>query len=328
MHGSRFGFRFVRWVAICATTLLAAAGPAVGQSTVEKEFTLAAGDALVLAAERGSVQVTGGPGSKARVVVSVASGDVASRVDLQFAHHDGLLEITAKKRGGDGLAGWLGLGGGGGLRFAVEVPEATPVTVSTAGGSIDLSGTRGDAALDTSGGSIRVSRVAGTVSADTSGGGITAEEIDGDVTADTSGGSIHLEDVTGNASADTSGGSIHAGGIRGHLKADTSGGSIRILDAGGRVDAETAGGSIDASWAVGNAAGGALDASGGGIRVAVDPSVDLVIDAEASGGSVTADLPFAGEVQAGKRSLRGTLGRGGARLELRSSGGPIRIEGR
>ena len=132
-------------------------------------------------------------------------------------------------------------------------------------------------------------------------------EIDGPLHAETSGGSVRLDRVTGD------------------IRAHSSGGGIHIHEAGGRVDADTSGGGIEATFARGNARGGTLETSGGGIQVSIDPSVGLHIDA--SGNSVKADLPITvrGEMSRGK--LQGNLGGGGELLRLHTSGGGVRIQG-
>jgi DUF4097 and DUF4098 domain-containing protein YvlB len=139
------------------------------------------------------------------------------------------------------------------------------------------------------------------------GGGIEGTEIDGPIKAETSGGSVRLDRVTGD------------------IRAHSSGGGIHIHEAGGRVDADTSGGGIEATFARGNAHGGTLETSGGGIQVSLDPSVGLHIDA--SGNSVKADLPITvhGEMSRGK--LQGNLGAGGELLRLHTSGGGVRIQG-
>jgi DUF4097 and DUF4098 domain-containing protein YvlB len=131
--------------------------------------------------------------------------------------------------------------------------------------------------------------------------------------------------VEGSVSAESSGGSIELERVTGDIKADTSGGGIHIVEAGGRVNADTSGGGIEASFARGNAMGGTLETSGGGIEVTLDPSVDLAIDA--SGNGVRTDLPLRirGEVRRG--SLSGELGKGGNTLRLHTSGGSVRIQG-
>jgi len=165
----------------------------------------------------------------------------------------------------------------------------------------------GDLDGHTSGGGIELERIRGRMRVETSGGGIEGTELDGPIDADTSGGSVKLDRVTGD------------------IRAHSSGGGIHIHDAGGRVEADTSGGGIEASFARGNAHGGTLSTSGGGIRVAVDPTVGLRIDA--SGNSVHADVPITvhGSVSRGK--LQGTLGAGGALLRLHTSGGGVRIQG-
>ena len=110
----------------------------------------------------------------------------------------------------------------------------------------------------TSGGQIRVERVRGTVDAGTSGGGIEIATIAGDVRAGTSGGGITIEATSGDVSA------------------ETSGGGIRVRGAGGRVEAHTSGGPITVNFAPGNARGGELSTSGGGVTAAVDPAARVV----------------------------------------------------
>ena len=74
----------------------------------------------------------------------------------------------------------------------------------------------------------------------------------------------------------------------------------------------------------GNARGGELSTSGGGVTAAVDPAARLSIDASASGGGVTSDLALTTR-SFSRTSIRGDLNGGGSPLRLRTSGGGIRI---
>jgi DUF4097 and DUF4098 domain-containing protein YvlB len=176
------------------------------------------------------------------------------------------------------------------LRFDVQVPTRTRLELRTGGGDIRASHLEGDAELHTSGGDVEVSELKGSLQARTSGGDIVLRQLTGDVEVGTAGGDVRAEEATG------------------------------------RVDARTSGGDIDISLARGNAHGGEIETSGGTIRVALDPSVNLNLDASASGGDLTTDLPVkAGHI--GHSSLRGTLGSGGETLRLHTSGGDIHIRG-
>jgi len=179
---------------------------------------------------------------------------------------------------------------GDSMDIRVEIPKDTRVDVQTAGGSLDV------------------------------------EDVTRDVKLRTSGGSVEGERLGARVDAGTSGGSIKLSAIAGDIVANTSGGTIRIEGAGGKVDAETSGGGIETRFAAGNARGGKLETSGGGVRVYLDPAVDLTLDAATSGGTVTSALPITGPVNGDHDSVQGAIGKGGETLRIRSSGGSIRVE--
>lgn len=283
------------------------AAPALSETRIEKNLALAPGGRLLVDIEAGRVSVTGGSGSGCRVVVTSSRDDLDDKLDFSFEESAGEVRIVAKRKGKSWFGNWSFRGK---LLVEIEVPERTEIDLDTSGGSLEVDSIHGDVRLDTSGGGIRVTRVRGEVLADTSGGGIHIENVDGEVRADTSGGGITMHDVTGD------------------LVADTSGGSIKIRGAGGRVEADTSGGPIDVEFAPGNSEGGSLSTSGGGITVTLDAGANLEIDASTSGGSVRSDLPITVRGEMDKRSIRGTLGGGGATLKIRASGGGIRIQER
>ena len=210
------------------------------------------------------------------------------------------------------------------MRYEIEVPTQTALDIDTSGGKIAIERIGARSRLNTSGGGITVHDLVGDLEADTSGGPISLRDVKGRMRVQTSGGGIEGANLEGQLSAETSGGSIELERVAGDIDATSSGGGIHIIDAGGRVKAETSGGGIEASFARGNARGGSLETSGGGIEVALDPEVGFEIDAE--GSYVKTDLPvrIVGEVS--RRSLRGSLGKGGEMLRLRTSGGGVRIK--
>ena len=314
-----------RALILCAALCLPAGLPAA-TSRIEREVALAPGGSFLLDTDVGSVTLSGASESNVRIVITSKVDDVESRFDFRFDELPGRVEVHATRKGTK-LLSWFGSGDGGGLRYDVRVPFDTDVEIRTSGGSIEVQAVQGQARLDTSGGSIRASKVGGTLEISTSGGSISIEDAEAGASAETSGGGINVERVRGNLRAETSGGSITIEDVTGDVDAETSGGSIRITQAGGRVSAETSGGSVTCSFASGNARGGDLSTSGGGIQVSLDPSIGLEIDAQTSGGTVTAALPVSGARETDRSSLRGKIGAGGAMLRLRSSGGPIRIEG-
>jgi len=276
----------IRMGSLGALALFLFAAPALAENRVEKDLALAPGGRLSVETSGGSITVTGGDRSGAHVVITARNEDDLDRYDLGFEETAEGVRVVARRKGG--VSSWFGWSSGG-LEIEVEVPAET---------EIDL---------------------------DTSGGGLRVESIRGDVKADTSGGGIRVRDVEGNVDVDTSGGGIRIENVRGDVRAETSGGGVRIENVTGRIDASSSGGPIEASFAPGAEARGSLSTSGGGVKVWLDQNANVEIDASTSGGSVSCDLPITTRGRMSKSKLRGTIGAGGPRLTLRSSGGSIRI---
>lgn len=303
--------RSLERIAVAAAVVVATAIPAAASDRIEKSLELEPGGRLVVEVDAGAVSVTGAPETGALVVVTSKTADLEERWTLTFEETPGQLRVVAKKKhtGNEGsFFGWLtGSGSTNAPRFEIRVPRKTQVSVDTAGGGIQIASIDGATDLETAGGSIKLSDVRGDATASTAGGSIDVSKLDGDLSAETAGGSVHVSGVTGDARVETAGGSILLDGV------------------GGRVDAATAGGSIEAGLAPGNAHGGKLATMGGSIRLRVDPAANLAIEASSSGGSVSADVPMSSVARKTRTSLEGTIGKGGERLVLQTSGGSIRI---
>ncbi len=280
--------------------------------------TLCAGLALAPSAHadeyRDSVAVRSG--GKLEVDLSAGSLEIEThdenRVDVEASSSgwSGGLTFTLT---GDGThakltASRVGWFPGGRARARVRVPENF---------SLDL---------ETRGGSIEIDEVGGSVRAHTSGGRIELEGAVGRVELSSSGGSIRVEDVEGDTVLRTSGGSITASDIDGAIEAVSSGGPIRIDDVDGPVRARSSGGGITVRFD--GAPAGELQTSGGGIEVEYPEGQGAELAARASGGriSIEPQLAVTGEIEANR--VRGRLGPGGAKLELETSGGNIRVRER
>lgn len=306
-----------------AVAMLAAGLSSAAESRMEKTLRLDAGGRFSLDTDMGSVTVTGTAAPGARLVITSKRHDLAELLRFSFREEPGSVSITARRRHGQ-LFGWFSSQRDA-VHWEVQVPEETRVEIKSSGGAIRIASLTSDARLETSGGAIAVRSLVGDLDAHTSGGGIGLDRIRGRMRVETSGGGIRGAELDGPIDAETSGGSVELERVAGDIHAHSSGGGIHIREAGGRVEADTSGGGIEATFARGNARGGSLSTSGGGIRVAVDPSVGLRIDA--SGTSVHADIPITvrGAISRGK--LQGTLGAGGELLRLHTSGGGVRIQG-
>lgn len=307
---------------LALVALLVSALSARADSRMEKALRLDPGGRFSIQTDLGSVTVTGTNAPGARLVITSRRRTLDDLLRFTFREDAGSATVTARRRHGP-LFPWNW--NGGDVHFEIQVPAQTALDIDTSGGAIKIAGLRSPAKLETSGGGIQVRDLAGDLEGHTSGGGIKLARIRGNVRIETSGGGIEGSEIDGPIDADTSGGSVRLNRVSGDIKAHSSGGGIHVFEAGGRIEADTSGGGIEASFARGNARGGSLETSGGGIQVSIDPTVGLRIDA--SGNSVKADVPITVQGSISRGKLQGNMGGGGELLRLRTSGGGVRIQG-
>ncbi len=262
-----------------------------GDFRLEKRLPIAAGGSFALTSEAGGIEVRGGEGSEAIIVITSSREDFSERYNVTFATPGpDRIEVAIERKSRAGFS-WFSNG-----NHRSEVTVTLPKSVA-----VELS---------------------------SSGGGVVVSDLLGKVRAESSGGGVEATHLGGGATLSSSGGGIDAADIAGDLEAGSSGGGVDIRDAHGAVVAESSGGAVSVGFAVGNAKGGHLSSSGGGVAATVDPTVGLEIDASSSGGSVDCDLPLTVRGRVGRDDVRGTLNGGGAVLKLRSSGGGIDIQPR
>jgi DUF4097 and DUF4098 domain-containing protein YvlB len=320
-------YRIVRF-AILLTLVGALNAYASVDDTIRKTFNAADGGTLILESDLGSIDVTtGGAGISIEVLrTAKGSSDEAAallkRNEITFDQSGNEIRVRSRY---DRDGGFFHIGPDLEVRFNVRVPAHFNVTLSTAGGSINVSDLTGNVGCRTSGGSLKLARTNGPIHAKTSGGSITVQSATGAIEARTSGGSINVENADGSLDAKTSGGSINVRRVGGPAVLRTSGGHIDVDEALDSVDAATSGGSINATFSRQPQRDSRLVTSGGNINVHVAPDLRLDIDAHASGGGVSSEIPVTVVGTVEKHSLSGKLNGGGPKLEAKTSGGSVSL---
>ncbi len=203
--------------------------------------------------------------------------------------------------------------------------------VRTSGGSIRIHDVQADVDAATAGGSVSVEEVRGAVHARTSGGDMTLRAIDGDARAQTSGGDIDLAGIGGRAEVRTSGGDIEGRALGGPVRAETSAGDIELEDVRAGVDARTSVGDIRVELTVED-----FDADyATRLATSLPPDRPATVQAEVrplyrwDQDDILSDFPLSRTTPDDDRSstLRsaGDINGGGPTIDLRTSGGSIRI---
>jgi DUF4097 and DUF4098 domain-containing protein YvlB len=268
---------------------------------IEKTFTVAQGGILRLDADEGDITLVGTQANEVSVRITArGTEERVQRYDVTFNEDGNTVTIDGRQ---DRHYFQLFNSGGFEVRYEVKVPS-----------SFNLD-------LHTSGGNISVSNVKGKVDGETSGGDLDLTGLDGHVKLATSGGNVTVRKSTGELFLETSGGNMTGDGVSGSIHMETSGGNIDLLDSEGKLFASTSGGNIHV--AMKDNKGIDLSTSGGNLSVKLPKDVHADVTAEASGGDVSCDFPFAGKIKEGR--MNGKINGGGEIIKLETSGGDITI---
>ncbi len=121
-------------------------------------------------------------------------------------------------------------------------------------------------------------------------------------------------------------GPVEIHGIQGSVHATSVNGSIRCLSLGGTTILETVNGSVYSEHRSLDP-GARLQASSvnGAIEVQLPEDLSAVLEASTVNGSVRSDFPFTTTTKNSRRSVEARIGEGGARLDLSTVNGGIRI---
>jgi DUF4097 and DUF4098 domain-containing protein YvlB len=202
--------------------------------------------------------------------------------------------------------------GGHGARYVIRVPRKTEVDrVTSSNGRIALDGVQGAARLRTTNGAIRANGVNGAIDAETTNGG------------------VELQDHTGPATIRTTNGAIRADIDRGQVEASTSNGSITATvrdpepNKGMRVS--TTNGRIELALAAVRNNDIRASTSNSSITLRLPSQVNAQVRAHTSNSSVSTDFDVNVRGQLRKNELEGTIGSGGALIDVSSTNGSIRI---
>jgi len=311
-----------RAILLFSSILLVTAFAANGD-VIRKGFNVGDGGTLTLDADVGDVKIVSGGSGVAVEIVRQGAAETLRQNEITFDQSGNDVSIRSKY---EQPRRWFHWDNDLRIKYNIRVPSRYNVKLDTSGGDVDLGDLTGNANVHTSGGDIKIAHINGEVFARTSGGDLHVASATGTANIHTSGGDVEIESAGGTLEAKTSGGSIDIGRAGSTVLAHTSGGSIRIREALDAIDASTSGGSIHARLSRQPRTDSRLSTSGGDVVVEVAANVGASVDAHTSGGGIDTDLPVTIMGHKDDDTLVGTIGGGGPRLVLRSSGGGISLK--
>jgi hypothetical protein len=209
---------------------------------------------------------------------------------LEISHEAGMLSITQKRSGVDGILKWL-QNTKGRTAITVTVPRDCPVTLNLVTANAIVTGMSGRVSVRTGSGDVTFDGVTGTIDANTATGAIEAQGV---------GGAVSFNSVSGDLAL--------AGGAVDRLNAHTVSGQITTdvdLHSSAGVQIRTVSGEVTMRLPKSTSAKVALNSMGGRIDAAFD-------------GLGREERPV-------PRSVTGTLGDGAASLNVYSVSGAITL---
>ncbi len=225
------------------------------------------------------------------------TGRPAGRLDVRLTN--GTLKVQSlAERGGMGRTD-----------VQLTVPQAMSLVVQGTFLSADVNGIRGEVSVETTHGNVQLVGGRGYVSARSVQGTVTCRDAEGRIELGSTNGRVMAVGVSGSLNVESVNGGIELRGVRSaSVEASTVNGGITYagtLEPNGRYQ---------------------LSTHNGDVAVDVPAGTNATISASTFGGAFESDFPVVlREAGSGGRQITITLGDGGARMDLSSFNGSIRL---
>jgi Toastrack DUF4097 len=209
--------------------------------------------------------------------------------------------------------------------YSVVVPPDTEVHADSGSGDILVEGMRGPIELSTGNGSVTADQIGGDARARAGSGDIRLRDIAGEADIAAGGGDVHLANISGDVRVRAGTGDITIENPRGTVSVKTGAGDIHIVGATDDVQAHGGMGDITLQGNPRPASYWELHTGTGDVTLRVPADAGFRLHAHSGLGEIHSDLPG---LTAGHSAhdLRGQFGNGGARVEIETSIGDIRIQ--
>lgn len=241
----------------------------------------------------GSVTVRGWNRDQVRVRATHAA-----RESIEIRRSDDVIRIEPENdRGAPGT-----------VRFEIDVPAAM---------ALDIEGVYNHTQVDGVNGAVRIETVDGNITVRGGRGAIDLESVQGTVSIDGASGDISVSSVNNGVRISNSSGTIEA---------ETVNGSITMAGVRStRVDATTVNGAVAYDGTVASSGRYYLASHNGDVQFSLPAGSDADFTVSTFNGEFEVEFPVQVREREAKGRFQFQLGRGGARIELESFGGNVRL---
>lgn len=278
---------------------------------------------IMLNISTGTVDVSTWDQSETQIEI-IYEGGSPDDYDLQQDVRGDTLEIHG------GPKPYLPISGDRQLSYHITMPKSGSVNIRNTIGGISVAEVDGPVTIAISTGTISASKIGGKLSASTTNGDIQVEGLQGSLVAQSTNGSISLTDShSHDVQASTVTGDINIEGVSGKIALQNTNGSIAVHDAQeSSLSLNTVNGDISFDGSLATSAKHTLNTVSGSVDIRIPEQSDLVLHADTSSGTISiGDGLELQRKEENTASVSGTLGKGGADLQISTVTGDIQVQG-
>jgi len=212
------------------------------------------------------------------------------------------------------------------INYTIQVPHDTEISATVASGAQTIRAVRGPVKVQAASGSIRVDKIDRDTQLTTASGSVSASDVGDDVQITSASGSVKVSNTKGDVRVNAIAGTIQIARPGGRVEADTASGQVEIQGASNNVKAHAVSGRVIVQGDPAANSYWELKTASGSIQLHVPAAASFHLSAQALSGEIRTDVPIMIEEQ-GKHSLRARMGNGGARVDVQTVSGEIRVSG-
>jgi DUF4097 and DUF4098 domain-containing protein YvlB len=210
------------------------------------------------------------------------------------------------------------------VNYTIDVPPRTEAHITVGSASVDVGGIQGPLEVSAGSGQVTVRDVKDDVRVGAGSGTVDVEDAQGRVNAIVRSGGLRLAEISGDVMGEASSGHISVMRAHGRIEVHGGSGGVDVSDATQDLRATSSSGHVTISGMPSAGRYWEIRSSSGGVTLDVAPDPGYELYAHTSSGRVHASVPMTME-ETSRRSLRGKVGGGSARVEVETRSGPIDV---
>lgn len=324
---------------------------------LNKEFTLKEPLILEMEDPRGEILIESHNQNKIIIQASkvveakdtMEAEELAKKIQIEIEKSDGLVRVKARYQKAEKESFLEKLftirkSVEGYVSYHILVPkEIQEADLSVTSGEIKAFYLDGELNLSSTSGDLEINVVEGKVSCSVTSGNIQAKDIKGELSLGgtssdmrlkniegklelkCTSGSVFIQDLKGSLNSSQTSGDLDVKGLNGNLIASNTSGDIWIEQNQGSLDLSTTSGDIEAKIQITPTKYYHLETISGDIELFISKNAQADLEIETTSGEISVNIPMLLK-EVSRQAISGTLGKGGAKVEINTVSGDITLE--